>query len=69
MRPILRGDWFPDGFHGTMGEFLCVIDENREPINSVRENLNCLALCFATIESASKGVAITPGQVRKLPSV
>ena len=67
-RTTLRGDWFPDGFHGTMGELLCAIDENREPLNSARENLKSLALCFAAIASASEGVAKTPGQVRKLPS-
>ena len=37
--PALKGDWFPDGFHGTMGELLCAIEEDREPINSARENL------------------------------
>ncbi|MEO8270554.1 MAG: Gfo/Idh/MocA family oxidoreductase, partial [Aureliella sp.] len=27
--PNLVGSWFPDGFHGTMGELLCSIQERR----------------------------------------
>ena len=30
-RPSLEGEWFPDGFHGTMGELLCAVEEKREP--------------------------------------
>ncbi len=29
--PRLTGCWFPDGFHGTMGELLCSIEQNRTP--------------------------------------
>ena len=65
--PILQGAWFTDGFHGTMGELLCAIEENREPLNSARENLKSLALCFAAIASASEGAPKVPGEVRKLP--
>ena len=64
--PTLEGNWFPDGFHGSMGELLCAIEENREPLNSARENLHSLGLCFAAIASANDGTAKTPGQVRKL---
>lgn len=67
-KPQLVGNWFPDGFHGTMGELLCAIEEDREPINSARENLDSLALCFAAIESAGDGLPRVPGQVRRLPS-
>ena len=35
-RPELLGSWFPDGFHGTMGELLCAIEERREPSHSAR---------------------------------
>ena len=31
--PKLVGTWFPDGFHGTMGELLRAIEEGREPEN------------------------------------
>ena len=65
--PKLEGAWFPDGFHGTMGELLCAIAEKREPINSAHENLNSLALCFAAIASATDGVAKIPSEVRRLP--
>ncbi len=27
----LKGQWFPDGFRGTLGEFLRSIEEDREP--------------------------------------
>ncbi len=35
--PELEGVWFPDGFHGTMAELLCSIEENREPTISARK--------------------------------
>jgi predicted dehydrogenase len=66
--PQLEGNWFTDGFHGTMGELLCAIEEDREPINSARENLNSLALCFAAIASATDGRPKVPGEVRRLPA-
>ncbi|HZP83635.1 MAG TPA: Gfo/Idh/MocA family oxidoreductase [Chthonomonadaceae bacterium] len=65
--PKLEGNWFPDGFHGSMSELLCAIEENREPINNARENLRSLALCFAAIASATDGAPKVPGEVRKLP--
>lgn len=66
--PTLKGNWFYEGFHGTMGELLCAIEEDREPINSAQENLNSLALCFAAIASATDGEPKVPGQVRRLPA-
>lgn len=66
--PKLEGSWFTDAFHGTMGELLCAIEEDREPLNSARENLNSLALCFAAIASAEEGVPKRPGDVRRLPA-
>lgn len=66
--PHLEGHWFPTGFHGTMGELLRSIEEDREPINSAEENLKSLALCFAAIASATDGEPKVPGLVRKLPS-
>jgi predicted dehydrogenase len=65
--PRLQGCWFPDGFHGTMGELLCAIEEGREPENSARENLTSLALCFAAVASAERHRPIVPGSVRKMP--
>jgi len=65
--PELQGRWFPDGFHGTMGELLCAIEDDREPSHSARNNLQSLALCFAAVASAERGEAVAPGSVRRLP--
>ena len=32
----LEGNWFENGFQGTMGELLCAIEEDREPENSAK---------------------------------
>jgi predicted dehydrogenase len=65
--PRLQGSWFRDGFHGTMAELLCSIEENRQPYNNARDNLKSLELCFAAVASADTGKPQTPGKVRKLP--
>jgi predicted dehydrogenase len=65
--PQLEGCWFPDGFHGTMGELLLAIEENREPSHSARNNLRSLELCFAAVASAERREPVVPGTVRKLP--
>jgi len=66
-QPELVGQWVPDGMHGTMGELLCAIEENREPCNSARNNLRSLEICFAAVVSADSGMPVTPGEVRRLP--
>jgi predicted dehydrogenase len=65
-RPRLKGTWFPDGFHGTMGELLSAIAENRQPSHSARNNLASLSLCYAAVASAERGEAVKPGTVRRL---
>lgn len=65
--PQLRGRWFPDGFHGTMGELLCAIEEGREPLHNARENLRSLALCYAAVASAESGQPTEPGTVDSMP--
>jgi predicted dehydrogenase len=67
-RPRLIGSWFPDGFHGTMGELLRSIEEQCEPMNSARNNLASLALCFAAVASAKRGKPVVPGTARRLPT-
>ncbi|GAB5405308.1 MAG: Gfo/Idh/MocA family oxidoreductase [Aureliella sp.] len=67
-RPKLEGKWFPDGFHGTMGELLCAIEDNRTCRISADDNLHSLALCFAAIESAETGSPVKPGSVTRLPT-
>lgn len=64
--PKLFGRWFPDGFHGTMGELLCAIEEDRQPTNNARNNMKSLALCFAAVASAERGGPVVPGSVRRL---
>jgi predicted dehydrogenase len=64
--PKLAGSWFPDGFRGTMAELLRAIEEDREPSNSARDNLNSVALCFAACRSAATGKAEIPGRVSRI---
>jgi predicted dehydrogenase len=66
--PDLKGTWFDNGFQGTMGELLCAIEEKREPLNSARDNIRTLALCFAALQSADTHQPVCPGDVRRLPS-
>ena len=67
-RPALEGQWFNDGFRGTMGELLCAIEEGREPTNSARENLFSLALAFAAVRSRITGQEVEVGAARRLES-
>lgn len=62
--PQLTGTWFNDGFRGAMGELLCAIEDNREPINGAAENLKSLAITFAAIKSAKEGTEIDVGEAR-----
>ncbi|MEI6231967.1 MAG: Gfo/Idh/MocA family oxidoreductase [Planctomycetota bacterium] len=66
-KAALKGTWFKAGFHGTMAELLCAIEERREPSNNARENLKSLALCFAAVASADSHTPIVPGTVTKMP--
>lgn len=65
-RPALEGEWFRNGFVGTMAELLCALEEKRAPANAARENLHSLALCFAAMASADSGKKVVPGTVRKI---
>ena len=65
-RPQLEGAWFNDGFHGTMAELLCAVEERREPSNNARDNLLSLGLAFAAIESSHTGAERPVGAVRTL---
>ena len=67
-QPTLHGTWFPDGFHGTMGELLCSIEEGRSPTISAASNLDSLALCFAAVASSERHEPVRPGTVRKMPA-
>ena len=66
-RPKLHGEWFKEGFIGTMAELMSAIEEQRAPSNNARDNLRSLALCFAAIESVETGVPQVPGAIRSMP--
>ena len=57
--PELVGNWFREGFIGTMSELLCAIEEGREPRNSALGNLRSLAVCFAALKASEGGSAIS----------
>ncbi len=67
-RPDLEGQWFNDGFAGTMGELLCAIEEDREPSNGAAENLQSLAMAFAAVRSRMTGKEVEIGAARRLES-
>jgi predicted dehydrogenase len=66
--PKLEGTWFREGLQGAMGELLCSIEEERQPLNNALDNLRSLELCFAAIASAELGTPRIPGTVRRIPS-
>jgi len=49
--PQLEGKWFPHAFMGTMGELMLAIQQNREPDNSVADNLLTIKTVFAAYRS------------------
>jgi len=58
----LRGQWFVDGFAGTMGELMCAIAEDREPENSAAHAATSVRIMLAARDSADRAgsaVAVT----------
>jgi len=68
-QPDLEGSWFPDGFHGTMGELLLAIEENRKPWNNAEDNLKSLQLCFSACRSADKKEPVNPESITKIEKI
>ena len=66
--PKLEGQWFNDGFKGTMGELLCAIEDDREPTNGAAENLRSLAMAFAAVRSRMTGREVEIGEALRLES-
>lgn len=66
-RPQLAGRWFPDGFQGTMSEFILAIEQKRPSQIDASDNLHSLALCFAAIHSAETGQPVRPFEVTRCP--
>jgi predicted dehydrogenase len=60
-RPSLQGEWFPDAFYGTMFELMKAIQEEREPSNGGRDNLNTLQTLHAMIASSERRQVVTVG--------
>ena len=60
-QPELTGQWFNDGFAGTMGALLSAIETGKEPIQSARGNLAALRLSQAAIESATISAPVRLG--------
>ncbi|GGF99061.1 Gfo/Idh/MocA family protein [Paenibacillus abyssi] len=52
--PQLHGKWFPHAFMGTMGELMRAIEEDREPENSVSDNLLTIRMVFGAYISMSE---------------
>jgi len=65
-RPALQGTWFTEGFIGTMSALLQAVENGARPLNDGRGNLDALALVFAAIASARRGLPVEPGTVRSL---
>lgn len=65
-QPLLEGNWFQNGFQGTMGELLRSIEKECEPENNAADNLKSLELAFAAIESADSGHPVVPGEARRV---
>jgi predicted dehydrogenase len=58
----LRGQWFVDGFAGTMGELMCAIAEDREPENSATHAATSVRIMLAARDSADlDGAAVAVG--------
>ena len=65
-QPKLAGQWFNDGFSGAMGALLCAIEDDCDPTNTARSNLQSLALTFAAVESRRTGRVVNVGEVRRV---
>jgi len=64
--PELQGQWFDDGFRGTINELMCAIEEGRAPENNARDNLLSLALTFAAVASRHEEREVKVGEIRRL---
>ncbi len=61
--PRLEGRWFPHAFMGTMGELMRAIEEDREPQNSVEDNLKTLQMVFAAKRSIDENRPVWLGEI------
>jgi predicted dehydrogenase len=61
--PKLKGQWIPDAFVGTMGEFLEAIEQGHEPPHSGADNLVTLQIVFAAYRSMEEKRAVSPWEI------
>ena len=61
--PQLEGEWYPDGFAGSMASFLEALKSGVEPPTSGRRNLGTMALVDACYRSAASGQAVEVANV------
>jgi predicted dehydrogenase len=61
--PTLRGEWYPDGFAGSMATFLQHLRDGTEAPISGRRNLGTMALVDACYRSAASGAAVEVARV------
>jgi predicted dehydrogenase len=52
--PRLEGRWFPHAFMGSMGELMAAVEDEREPENSVADNLTTLQMVFGAMRSVEE---------------
>lgn len=60
----LEGRWFPHAFMGTMGELMRAIEEDREPENSLEDNLKTLQMVFAAYRSMEDNRPVLLEEIR-----
>ncbi|MFD2612420.1 Gfo/Idh/MocA family protein [Paenibacillus gansuensis] len=63
--PRLHGKWFPHAFAGTMGELMRAIEEDREPENSVEDNLKTLQMVFGAYRSMDENRPVTLAEIEQ----
>ncbi|MEQ8762401.1 MAG: Gfo/Idh/MocA family oxidoreductase [Planctomycetota bacterium] len=59
-RPPLEGQWYPDGFIGSMGDLLDAIEKGRSPEVTGEDHIGTLQLVTAAYASAAEGRAVAP---------
>ncbi|QHW30553.1 Gfo/Idh/MocA family oxidoreductase [Paenibacillus rhizovicinus] len=61
--PRLHGKWFPHAFMGTMGELMRAVEEEREPENSVEDNLKTMQMVFGAYLSVQENRPVTLAEI------
>ncbi|WP_308639998.1 Gfo/Idh/MocA family protein [Paenibacillus silvisoli] len=63
--PKLHGKWFPHAFMGTMGELMRAVEEDRQPENSVEDNLKTMQMVFGAYLSMQENRPVTLEEIAK----